>query len=137
MKKASIFAVFTLLFAGGTFAQAKPAPAKTTSATKPNLTPDFAKAAFLYVEAVKNQSARRDDLLAEMKFATDDNASANKDFAASTFIENTFTLYMNTYIEGAQAGLPGMNEKIISCVVNVEQQLKSRTWVDAPKSCKP
>jgi hypothetical protein len=132
--KTLAIAALTLLFVGGASAQAKPVKA---AAVKTNLTPEFAKAAFLYVEAVKNQApkTKRDELLAEMKFATDEHAGSTKDFAASGFIENLFTLEMDPTIELAELGVKSYADKVLSCVSDVEQQLKSRTWVGAPKSC--
>jgi hypothetical protein len=136
MKSLSI-AVLAFVFASGALAQTKPAPAKATAAKKQNLSADFAKAAYLFVEAVANESPKRDDLMAEMKFAASEDAVKLKDYEVASYLESLYTLYMDLYNQGEHAGMPGMHKKKYSCVLDLESQLKARTWTVDPESCEP
>jgi hypothetical protein len=132
--KILVLAVMALISTSGTLAQTQ-TKATNTPTKKQNLTASFAKAAFLYVEAVANESSKRDDLLAEMKFAADDNANVTKDFEAVTFLEHMFSLVMDLWNEGARAGMKEMAEKKTACVVQLESELKARNWTGVPESC--
>jgi len=85
----------------------------------------------------KSASLKRDDLLAEMKFATNEDASATKDFAAATYLEHMFPLVMDLWNEGDRTGLKGMYEKKTACKRDLEDQLKARNWTGMHDSCKP
>jgi hypothetical protein len=137
--------VLAMMFLTTVVAQAQ-APAKEAAKPATNLSPEFSKAAFMWVEAINNgaPTTRKDELKASAKFAASSSSEelANDgidflDFTATSVWSVKEKLFDQMY--GAdkfkKPDYLAFNATRSQCIREVETQLKSRNWTDMPKAC--
>jgi hypothetical protein len=122
------------------------------SKQEPNLTPEFAKAAFLAVEGIVARSPRADDLYAEAKFAakTQTERAVVSEITSFEITAMAVRVKINSigskYVGEAKvkgvfnkkemdAEMQPVLDKWRACVSGFEQQLKSRIWTGKPEPC--